>query len=327
MNYPTPIVSVVVPLHNKAPYIEAALESVRSQSVPDWEMWVVENHSSDGGPDIVGRLAASDSRIRLVEAPEEVRGPGAARNLGIRMARGEWIQFLDADDILLPGHFAAQSEVVKKQAGVGVISCDWLEDRSLNDPGAKRKKPSNLPVRKDWRASAIAFTPWVVHAAWVRRSLLQGCYLWDKSLDRGVMEDHVFWFKVLTQTEAAYSPHAGVFYRVETENRRHDKSQVAKYLEGLDQAVCANLEFLRVQGLQLDFMQSRALMNLYLGLLRFEFSKENLAWKAKIEKRIQKFRPKLQECLRHRDLVATASFVLPAEWIHKLQFWRRMAKK
>jgi hypothetical protein len=91
----------------------------------------------------------------------------------------------------------------------------------------------------------------------------------------------------------------------------------------LDQAVCANLEFLRVQGLQLDFMQSRALMNLYLGLLRFEFSAEHLAWKGKIKSRIQEFRPNLLDCLSHRDLVVAASFVLPAEWIHKLQVWRR----
>lgn len=323
MSHPTPIVSVVVPLHNKAPYIEAALESVRSQSVPDWEMWVVENHSTDGGLEIVGRLAASDSRIRLVEAPEEVRGPGAARNLGIRMARGEWIQFLDADDLLLPGHFAAQSEVVKKHPHAGIISCDWMEARFLNDPSTERKKPSNLPGMNDWQASAIAFTPWVVHAAWVRRSLLQGASLWDETLDRGVMEDHVFWFKILTQTQATYSPHAGVFYRIETEFRRHDRKQVGKYLDGLDRAIEANLEFLRLQGLSLDFMQRRALMNLYLGLLRFEFANENLAWKAKIKKRIQKFRPKFQECLRHRDSVAAASFVLPAEWIHKLQVWRR----
>lgn len=320
------LLSIITPLHNKAAYIEAALESVRSQSVLDWEMWVVENHSTDGGPGIVREFAARDSRIHLVEAPPEVRGPGAARNLGIRMARGEWIQFLDADDLLLPGHFAAQFEAARNSPRAGIVSCDWLEARALGVPDAERKKPSNLPRRNDWQASAIAFTPWVVHAAWVRKSLVEGCYLWDESLDRGVMEDHVFWFKILTQTEAAYSPHSGVFYRVETEFRRHDKTRVGKYLEGLDHAVRANLEFMKIQALPLDFMQRRALMNLYLGLLRFEFSAENLACKAKIKNRIQEFRPKLQECLRHRDPVAAASFVLPAEWIHKLQVWRRKSK-
>jgi glycosyltransferase involved in cell wall biosynthesis len=320
---PASIVSVVMPLHNKAPYIEAALESVRSQTGPDWEAWVVENHSTDGGPEIVREFAARDSRIHLVEAPPEVRGPGAARNLGIQMARGEWIQFLDADDLLLPGHFAEQSEAAKNSPRVGIISCDWIEAREFSDPDAEHKKPSNLPGRNDWQASAIAFTPWVVHAAWVRRSLVQDCYLWDESLDRGVMEDHVFWFKILTQTLAAYSPHEGVFYRVDTEFRRHDKSQIAKYLEGLDHAVRANLNFMKVQSLSLGFEERRALMNLYLGLLRFEFSAENLRWQSKIKNRIQEFRPKLQECLRHRDPVTAASFVLPAEWIHKLQVWRR----
>jgi len=76
-------------------------------------------------------------------------------------------------------------------------------------------------------------------------------------------------------------------------------------------------------GSQFGYACRKNLMHLYLGLLRFEFSAENLAWKARIPNRIQEFRPNLKECLRYRDIVAVASFVLPVEWIHKLQVWRR----
>ena len=323
MSETRPLVSVVVPLHNKAPYIAEALESVLSQSLPDWEVLVVENHSSDGGPDIVRAYAQKDRRIRLVMAPPEVRGPGAARNLGIQAACGEWLQFLDADDLLFTGHFTAQLESAKKQPAAGIVSCDWLEAKSLNDESAEKKKPSNLPGRGGWLPSAIAFTPWVVHAAWVRRSLLQGAFVWDETLDRGVMEDHVFWFKILTQTQETYSPHAGVFYRVETEFRRHDKKQVGRYLEGLDRAIEANLEFVTNRGLSLGFDERKSLMNLYLGLLRFEFGLENRQWEVRIKNRIKEFRPSLGNCLRHRDPVAAASFFLPALWMHKLQVWSR----
>ena len=61
---------------------------------------MVENNSSDLGPEIVAACAQRDSKVRLIMAPPEVRGPGGARNCGLSEARGEWILFLDADEYL-----------------------------------------------------------------------------------------------------------------------------------------------------------------------------------------------------------------------------------
>src|SRR5438046_1358873 len=91
-----PRVSVITPLFNKAVYISETIRSVLAQTMRDWELIVVENGSTDDGPELVGQFL--DSRIRLVDSVK--RGPSAARNVGINLAAGEWLLFLDADDLI-----------------------------------------------------------------------------------------------------------------------------------------------------------------------------------------------------------------------------------
>jgi glycosyltransferase involved in cell wall biosynthesis len=87
-------VSVIVPLFNKAKYIERALRSITAQALSDFEVIVVDDGSTDGG----ARIAEShpDPRFRLIRQPNA--GPGAARNHGAAEARAPYLAFLDADD-------------------------------------------------------------------------------------------------------------------------------------------------------------------------------------------------------------------------------------
>lgn len=89
------LVSVVIPLFNKGPYVERALSSALSQDHPPLEIIVVDDRSTDDGPERVRRCR--DPRVALVENPVNL-GPGAARNRGLALARGRYIAFLDADD-------------------------------------------------------------------------------------------------------------------------------------------------------------------------------------------------------------------------------------
>lgn len=93
-------VSVIVPMFNAEEYIAACLESVLAQTWEDFELIVVDDGSTDGSRALAQAYAERDERIRIVSQPN--RRQGAARNRGLREASGEYVYFLDADDMMLP---------------------------------------------------------------------------------------------------------------------------------------------------------------------------------------------------------------------------------
>lgn len=94
---PAPAVTVVTPFWNAAGTLAEAVASVQAQTRPDWEMILIDDGSTDGSAGLAAALAAAEPRLRLVSLGAN-RGPAAARNAGIRAARGRFIAFLDADD-------------------------------------------------------------------------------------------------------------------------------------------------------------------------------------------------------------------------------------
>jgi glycosyltransferase involved in cell wall biosynthesis len=96
-----PLVSVIIPAYNRSNSIARAIESVQFQTYAKWEVIVIDDGSSDNTSKIVQGMAEKDSRIRLIRHSTN-RGAQAARNTGIKSARGAWISFLDSDDEWLP---------------------------------------------------------------------------------------------------------------------------------------------------------------------------------------------------------------------------------
>lgn len=96
----TPLFSVVVPAFNVADYIEGAVRSVQSQTCPDFELLVVDDGSTDNTLQIARQLANVEPRLRVLSQTNQ--GVGAARNTGLKAARGRYVVFLDADDWLTP---------------------------------------------------------------------------------------------------------------------------------------------------------------------------------------------------------------------------------
>ncbi|MBR9823323.1 glycosyltransferase family 2 protein [Salipiger thiooxidans] len=102
-----PQVSVILPAYNAEAFLSRAMESVRNQSFPDWELLVVDDGSRDGTAALAEAAAASDPRIRAVISPRNA-GAAAARNRGLAEARGRYIAYLDADDEWLPEKLSEQ---------------------------------------------------------------------------------------------------------------------------------------------------------------------------------------------------------------------------
>ncbi len=96
------LVSVVVPCYNSVDFLSATLGSVLAQTYRMLELIVVDDASTDGSDAFVEKMAAQDSRVRLLRMPRNTGAPAAPRNAGVGAAHGEWIAFLDADDIWHP---------------------------------------------------------------------------------------------------------------------------------------------------------------------------------------------------------------------------------
>lgn len=103
------MISVVIPLYNKAPHIVGTLESVFAQTVPPQEIIVVDDGSTDGGSDLVEPYVRSHG-VRLIRQANA--GVSAARNRGLREAVGEYVAFLDADDQWLPCHIEVLARLI-----------------------------------------------------------------------------------------------------------------------------------------------------------------------------------------------------------------------
>lgn len=101
MHKVNPLVSIVVPVFNTAPYLPACISSILAQSFTDLELLLVDDGSTDGSGIICDEYAKKDSRIRVFH--KENGGVSSARNLGLDHASGEWIYFVDSDDQVLPG--------------------------------------------------------------------------------------------------------------------------------------------------------------------------------------------------------------------------------
>ncbi len=109
-----PLISIVIPAYNRAGTITDCLRSVQAQTHRNWEAIVVDDGSRDGTSEVVQRLGKEDGRIHLIRHDRN-RGAQAARNSGIRAAKGEWVAFLDSDDQFLPQSLKARLSLVLKE--------------------------------------------------------------------------------------------------------------------------------------------------------------------------------------------------------------------
>lgn len=115
-----PRVSVVIPTHNRAEYIQAALDSVFPQTYTDYEIIVVDDGSTDGTAALLKPLVDRGA-IRYEQQAQH--GVSAARNRGIALARGEYVAFLDSDDLWLPDKLAKQVALFDAQPELGFVHC------------------------------------------------------------------------------------------------------------------------------------------------------------------------------------------------------------
>lgn len=120
-----PRFSIIVPVFKVQGYLRECLDSVLTQSYPDFEVVAVDDRSPDGCGAILDAYAARDERVRVLHLPENV-GLGRARNAGLEQARGDYVLFLDSDDFYTPGLLAAVADRLKSAEDPDILVFDHV---------------------------------------------------------------------------------------------------------------------------------------------------------------------------------------------------------
>lgn len=228
------LVSVIMPCYNAVRYVEEAVASALGQSHRSLELIVVDDGSTDGSDVVLARLtAAHPTRIRLLRT--ERAGAYPARNAGLRAAHGELIAFLDADDWWLPNTIELLAAALARR-DADVSYCGWQ-----NVGEGVRSAPHVPPAYEDDDPVAhfIRTCPWPIHAALVRRSVVDR--LGGFSQRRFASMDYDFWLRTLALTRRIVRvPEVLAFYRW------HDSGQISavKWRQVLD-ALDAQQQFIR----------------------------------------------------------------------------------
>src|SRR3989338_2963268 len=169
-----PTVSVIIPVFNGACYIKGAVESVFGQTLRDHEIIVVDDGSTDDTKAVLGPWMA-DGRIRYIY--QENKGLAGARNTGLKAAKGEFLKFLDCDDILYPEILERQVAHLKDKPGNVISATDF--DLEF---GTKNKRYVWLWLSELQLAQFIEGNPCPVHTILVRRDLIERAGGFDETL-------------------------------------------------------------------------------------------------------------------------------------------------
>ncbi|MGA1494143.1 MAG: glycosyltransferase family 2 protein [Rhodothermales bacterium] len=241
-------VSVIVIFLDAIDYLLEAVESVRAQTLQDWELILVDDGSTDGGSAMARDLAAGDPlKIRYVDHPGHANlGMSASRNAGVRLARGRYVAFLDADDRFLPDRLSSHVAILEDNDELAAVQgCLWYwkswtggaDEREIAPLGTYQgvvQPPRLLDLLLRTRGGTA---PGICSLTVKRETFLQlgGC----EQAFKGLFEDQVLWSKLYLAHAIHVTSEPTVLYR-----QRADSSTGRAGEAGLTNARLTYLEWL-----------------------------------------------------------------------------------
>ena len=212
-----PRVTVVIPTYNAAVYLTETLESVCTQNYGDFELLIVDDGSRDDTVELARRF---ESRVALRIIEQANAGPAAARNNGVRNARGEYVAFIDSDDLMLPRRLAAQVAMLGGDPSLGLVHTDLMTfdehgvvhttRRAFSDPCGGRILDKLLIDNSITTSTVMAPRARLIEAG-----------LFDET--RRISEDFDLWLRMAERWSVGYVDEAAVKYRRRPGSLSEDK--------------------------------------------------------------------------------------------------------
>jgi glycosyltransferase involved in cell wall biosynthesis len=197
-------VSVVVPTHNMARFLGEALQSVLTQTYDNLEVQIIDDGSTDNPRDAIAPLLA-DPRVHFHSIPQS--GQGKAKNTGIRASRGQFIAFLDADDLWVADKLEKQLPLFVRPE-IGVVYSDF----ERIDVNGAPLETFRGPVYEGRITNQLLIENFVTGmASVVRRECFDAVGLFDETIPMGI--DYDLWLRISTRFEFVYLDHVTYQYR------------------------------------------------------------------------------------------------------------------
>lgn len=209
-----PLVSIIIPVYNKAAFVNQTLDSALEQTYPHTEIILVDDGSTDGSFEILKDYVEKyPDRIVLID--QENQGVSSATDRGIHAAKGDYIQFLDADDLISPDKIEKQVQLLSGKSKKTLATCEWVN--FTNDIQLFSRVPYG--VFRDFDSGLDLLLRFWNHQEMhqpgvylTRRSLIEKAGPWDEGLT--INQDGEFFTRVLLHAEQVlFEPEGKVYYR------------------------------------------------------------------------------------------------------------------
>jgi glycosyltransferase involved in cell wall biosynthesis len=205
----SPLVSVVIPTYNRAALVVDAVESVLRQSWPIIEIIVADDGSTD---DTMARLATFGDKIQILALPHVGR-PAVARNAALKIARGEYVAFLDSDDLMMPHKLEQQVRIMEQHPEAALVYADgYFFDRDLAHP-IGRVLDGAPKFSGDVFDRLLRGNYFFVATLLVRRSCLVDVGPFDESPERVGVEDYDLWLRLAARYPVLCDPELVAYVR------------------------------------------------------------------------------------------------------------------
>lgn len=221
---PAPFVSVVIPSYNRADLIAETLESVLQQTYRDLEIIVIDDGSTDGTRRVVEPFVRDNVRYVWQENAERA----ASRNHGLRLASGEFIAFLDSDDLWLPFKVARHVEILRANSRIGLVYSDFMQIEG-DGTEVRSRRAGGRSGRVTGALLRRNFIPFSTHLA--RTALVReiGGFCEDRQLSGA--EDWEMCVRLSLRTEFAYDPVVTTKIRTHSGNTMTNAAAMARSMK------------------------------------------------------------------------------------------------
>jgi len=227
-----PLISVVIGAYNCGAFIQETVNSVINQSMPDWELIIVDDCSTDDTCKKINTI--KDKRIKLITLEKNSHLPAITRNIGIRESSGKYIAFLDHDDLWLRDKLKIQSEYIGKNPDIALTFCSFRiksPSRRWNNKILSPKRRINPGYLYD-QLLGFNFIP--CSSVVAKKSVLEEMHYFDEDPDIVTSEDWDLWLRIAMSHKIAFIPKVLGIYKMHSANFSGTGKRLEKAIYAVD---------------------------------------------------------------------------------------------